>query len=118
MTPEEVVDAAYAGFMTGDPAAGLAHCSDDARWHPVTPLPGYDRSLPVREYFGDFLTTWLQERPDYTFEIVQRSTIDNLVISMMRSNLGSGVMVFRVKDDKLTDIWAINNEGREATDAF
>jgi hypothetical protein len=118
MTPEEVVDAAYAGFMSGNPEAGLAHCSEDAQWHPVTPLPGYDHSLPLREYFGEFLTTWLQERPDYSFEIVQRITNDDLVISAMRSNLGSGVMVFRVKDDKLTDIWAINNEGRGSTDAF
>jgi hypothetical protein len=118
MTPEEVVDAAYAGFMTGDPAAGLAHCSDDAQWHPVTTLPGYDHSLPVREYFSDALTSWLQERPDYQFEVAQRLTFNDLVVSMIRSNVGSGVMVFRVKDDKLTDIWAINNNGRESTEGF
>ncbi|MDP1794900.1 MAG: nuclear transport factor 2 family protein [Acidimicrobiales bacterium] len=104
--------------MTGDPASGLAHCAPDAVWHPVTPLPGVMDALPVAQYFGELLPGWLQEYPDYTFEVVERSTFGDLVISKIRSNIGSGVMVFRVKDDKLTDIWALNNDGRDSTNGF
>ncbi|MEY2398556.1 MAG: hypothetical protein QOJ00_1730 [Actinomycetota bacterium] len=118
MTPEEVVDAAFAGFITGDPSAGLAHCAADARWHPVTPGAGYAESLPVARYFSEALPMWLGKHADYSFEVVERSTFDDLVISKVRSNIGSGVMVSRVKDDKLTDIWSINNNGRDSVDGF
>jgi len=118
MTPEEVVDAAYAGFRTGDPSAGLAHCADDARWHPVTPGTGYDEGLPVSQYFGEALVSWMGKYPDYSLEVVERSTFDDLVISKIRSSVGSGVMVFRVRDDKLADIWMINNNGSDSVDGF
>ena len=43
---------------------------------------------------------------------------DELVVTKFRSTHGSGVMVFRVSNEKLTDIWVINSKGRDAVGAF
>lgn len=44
--------------------------------------------------------------------------IDDLVVSRIRSSHGSGVMVFRVVDDKVAEIWVINGLGRDTTGFF
>jgi hypothetical protein len=39
-------------------------------------------------------------------------------VSRLRTTAGSGVMVFRVVDRKVTDVWVINSKGRDSNSYF
>jgi hypothetical protein len=54
----------------------------------------------------------------YFIEAVHRDEVDDLVVTRLRSSHGSGVTVFRVVEDAITDIWSINAAGRDATQPF
>jgi hypothetical protein len=114
--PEAVIDAMYAAYFAGDIEGAVAHCSQDAQWHGVTPAPT-SGTHPIRTYLTQLLPDALGEMPGYAIESVERDVIDDLVISRLRATHGSGVMVFRVVDDLITDIWVINSKGRD-TDSF
>lgn len=112
-SPEQIVQRAYMEFIADrDVDAVLPYFTDDAEWHPVTPTPGRSTSIPVRDYWldaGDFLdglgSDW----------IVHEQNVHShgpFVITHVRSTHGEGVMVYRIVDGKISDIWAINALGR------
>jgi hypothetical protein len=128
MTPEEVVDAFYAGVFTGDHEAALSHCAADAVYHPLLAVgqsvPDWqwgDPPLPLRTYVTEILPEFAaSERAgqDYALTSIERDTIDTLVVSRLRTTLGSGVMIFRVEDEKLTNIWVISAAPRGSDPIF
>ena len=124
MTPEEVVDAFYAAAFAGDGDAALALTAPDGQYHPFGAIedepiwrwgPG---PLPLRVYATEILPDFAEAVTDYAITSVERDTLDGLVVSRMRTSLGSGVMVFRVEDEKLTDIWVVPSRGRLPNPVF
>lgn len=119
---QERIDQIYEAVFSGDLPSALAKCAPDAQYHVVTPLGGewdrYTGSHPVARYFEEILPAAIATMEDYRVDVVGRDTLDDLVVSRLRSSHGSGVMVFRVTDAGLTDIWAIHGQGREATGPF
>ena len=119
---QALIDEVYEAVFGGDLPAALARCASDAQYHVVTPLGGewdrYTGSHPVARYFEEILPAAIASMQDYSVEVVGRDTLDDLVVARMRSTHGSGVMVFRVTDARLTDIWAIHGQGREATGPY
>ena len=126
VTEEEVVDGFYAAVFARDVDGALAHCSDDAMYHPlVSPtvaLPGWrwgEGSLPIRTYVAEVLPEFLDDASDsYGITSMDRDVHDGLVVSRLRTTLGSGVMVFRVERGKLTDVWVMSAKGRAPDAAF
>lgn len=117
MTSEEaVVDAMYAAIFSGDVEGALSWCHPDAMWHGLTSAPiGGD--LEMREYINK-LPDGISSMRDYALESVERDVIDGLVVSRVRSTHGSGVMVFRVADGLISDIWVISSKGRDSAEPF
>ena len=120
MTPEEVVDAFYAALFAGDHEAALSHCTPDALYHPeITPgqiLPPVwqwaEGPIPVRVYVTEIMAGFMTTAQDYAVTTMERDTVDTLLVSRLRTTLGSGVMVFRVDDDKLAHIWVISSKAQ------
>lgn len=118
MTPEEaVIDSMYAAYFAGDVDGAIAHCAPGAMFHCVTPAPIHG-DLSMRDYFTTFLPNAIEEMADYNILSVEREVLDELVVSRLRSTHGSGLMVFRVVDSKVSDLWVINTNGRETTGYF
>lgn len=117
MTPEEVVDAFYAALFAGDHEAALSHCTADAMFHPqvtsgqTLPPALSEGSIPVRRYVTE-LATFMSTAQDYAVTSMERDTVDTLLVSRLRTTLGSGVMVFRVDGDKLAHIWVISSRAQ------
>ena len=118
MDPLDVIDAFYDACFAGDIERALSHCSVDAQWHAVTPGPGFAGSYPIRQYVSEILPRSITEMENFNIESVERDVIDELVVSRVRTSHGSGVMVFRVAADQLTDIWGVNSKGRESVGWF
>ena len=59
----------------------------------------------MREYVTEILPRATAGMDGYAIESVERDVIDELVVARIRSSHGSGVMVFRVAEGLLTDIW-------------
>lgn len=72
----------------------------------------------MRDYLGRILPEATGQVSAYEIETLERDVFDELVVARIRTSLGSGVMVFRVVDGELTDVWAVNSKGREATGPF
>lgn len=122
MSNEAVVDAVYAAAFSGTPADGLAHCAPGARWHPMntatfTSRPEWwswgDGSQTLETYLTEILPTFAQHSDGYAVKQMDRDTIGDLVVTRVHSTLGAGVMLFRVVDGKLRDIWVFSG-----TDSF
>jgi ketosteroid isomerase-like protein len=116
-TRQDVVTAAYDAYFAGDPDRALSHCTPDAKWHPLNTdrmdgLPDWwtwgTGSQPLERYFREILPAAAANMDGYAVTDMQSDTIDRLVITRVRSTHGSGVMVFRVDADKLTDIWVMS----------
>ena len=120
MTPEEVVDAFYAALFAGDHEAALSHCTPDAVYHSqITPgqtLPPAWRwgegPIPVRVYLTEIMAEFMATAQDYAITSMERDTVDTLLVSRLRTTLGSGVMIFRVDGDKLAHIWVIRSRAQ------
>lgn len=115
---EDVVDRMYGAFFAGDVDGALACCTADAQWHAVTPGTPWSGSHGIRQYFTEILPGAMRDLDGYAVERVERDVIGELVVSRLWSSYGSGVMVFRVVDDKVSDIWVINSKGRDADRPF
>lgn len=116
--PETVVDLVYTAAFNGDVEQALTYCSKDAQWHAVTPGTPWTGSHAMRDYLTRILPEATQQANDYRIEALERDVFDDLVVARIRTTLGSGVMVFRVVNAELTDIWAMNSKGRDATGPF
>ena len=116
--PETVVDRVYGATFAGDLEQALMYCSADAQWHAVTPGTPWTGSHPMREYLGRILLEATGNVDEYEIETLERDVFDELVDARLRTTLGSGVMLFRVVEGRLTDVWAVNSKGREATGPF
>ena len=114
---EEVIDAMYTALFAGDVDGALRHCADDAQFHAATPV-SMRGDHPMGTYLTELFPQTVAEMQDYAVLNLERDEIDDLVVSRVRSTHGSGVMVFRVADGKVTDIWSINSRGREAIGYF
>jgi ketosteroid isomerase-like protein len=95
----DVIDAMYAAVFAGDVDRALTLCTPDAQWHGVTPAPVCGDHT-MRSYLLEILPGAIASMPDYAVLAVERDTIDDLVISRLRTTEGSGVMVFRVVETK------------------
>jgi ketosteroid isomerase-like protein len=111
-----VVDAMYAAYFAGDIEGALEHCHEDAEWHGITPAP-IAGTHSIRTYLSELLPGAIEGMTDYAILSVDRDSIDDLITSRVRSTHGSGVMVFRVVDEKISDIWVINSKGRDVGDS-
>lgn len=114
---EDVIDSMYEAVFAGDVETALSLCASDAEYHAVTPGPS-SGIYPIRTYLSEILPAGISQMNDYAVTSVERDSIDELVVSRVRSTHGSGVMVFRVCDGKIRDIWAINSKGRESAANF
>lgn len=112
------MEALFAAFAAGDTATVVAGWHDDARVYPAT--PGGLRTEPMTkdEYFGDLLPAWYAAHPDYTIRDVQLHEVGGLVVAGLTSNIGRGLMLYRVVDAKVAECWTINADGRDSTDGF
>lgn len=109
----DVIDAMYEALFAGDIDAALSKCAPDALWHGVTPAP-VSGSHPMRTYLERILPEAIEAMTGWAMLEVQRDTFDELVVARMRTTHGAGLMIFRVADGSITDIWVINNQGRNA----
>jgi ketosteroid isomerase-like protein len=118
-SPERIVQRAYAEFIRHrDVDAVLRYFTADAKWHPVTPTPKRSTSLPIRDYWmdsGEFLDGL---GSGWTVHEQNVHAHGPFVITHLRSNLGEGLMIYRLEDGKISDIWAINALGRTAPGVF
>lgn len=114
--PEAVIDAMYAAIFAGDAEGALRHCTDDAEWHSVTPSP-QSGSTSARAYV-EMLLRFLADHPGYRILEHDRRAWGDIVVTYLRTSLGRGTMTFRLVGDRVAEIWAINAEGRDATDFF
>src|SRR5687768_13112460 len=117
-TPLEHMEALFAAFAAGDTATVLAGWHDDARVHPVTPGGPRTETMTKDEYFGELLPGWYAEHPDYTIHDVQLHELGGLVVVGLTSNVGCGLMVYRVVDGKVAECWTLNADGRDSTGGF
>lgn len=114
-----LVERAYVTFLAGrDVDAALEFFTDDAEWHPVTPHPTRGSSIPIRLYWqdsGEFL-----DGDGGEWQVLDQRVHEHgpFVLSYVRSSHGEGLMVYRIVDRKIADIWAINADGRAATGVF
>lgn len=113
-----VIDEMYAAFMAGDVEGAMACCAPDAQWHAVTPTPDWNGSYPIRRYWEEILPQAIGLMSGYKVLSDERQVYGNLTVAFIRSNYGEGTMTFRIVNGKVTDIWAINIDGREATGYF
>lgn len=127
MTPDEVVDAFYAGIFAGNHEAALAHCAPDALYHPLLAVGQSvadwrwgEGPLPVGIYVTEIMREFMasDRAQGYALTSMERDTVDTLVVSRLRTTLGAGVMVFRVEEDKLTNIWVLSSAPRGSDPIF
>jgi len=108
-------------FATGDMAAAAAKWHDDARWHPVTTsgIDGFDEPRSRDDYFREILPTAFSMLPDYTYDVVAVEAYGPLVAAHIRSSWdeagttrkAEGLMVFRVVEGRVADLYVINAAG-------
>lgn len=115
-----IVDAAYTAYLGGDIEGAIEHCADDAMWHAVTPVPDaqWNGSHPIRRYWEEIVPGAVAQMPGYQFGEMVRHVHPPLVVTHVRNDHGSGLMVFRVVGGKITDAWALNADGRDAGGYF
>lgn len=111
------MQALFAAFGAGDVPNTMGGWHESARWHPVTPGP-WTESQRRDDYFGKVLATWMAERPDYRILDVQLASLGGLVIAGLTSDVGRGVLVYRLVDGKVSECWVINADGSDSTDGF
>ena len=117
-TPEEqAVDAMYAALFSGDIDGALACCTDDAEYHIVTPGPS-SGDHQMRTYLADIWPQAMSAMSDYQLTEIVRDTYAGLVVARMTTSHGAGVMLYRVVNGKVSDIWVINALGRGTTGFF
>lgn len=108
-------------FAAGDVPAAMAKWSDDARWHPVTKsgIDGFDEARSRNDYFEEILPTAFSMLSGYTYEVVSVEAFGALVVAHVRSaweagdqrQQGEGMMIFRLADDLVADVYVINAAG-------
>lgn len=119
--PEEVVRRAYAEFIRSrDVDAVVRYFSDGARWHSVTGTPTRppSTSIPIRDYWIEQSALLDNELRDWTVHELNVYAHGPFVINHIRSNHGEGLMIYRVVDGLIADIWAINALGLDTPGLF
>jgi hypothetical protein len=116
-TEEQAVDSMYAALFSGDIDGALACCTDDAEYHIVTPGPA-SGDHPMRRYLTDIWPQAMSEMAGYQLTEMVRDTYAGLVVARLKSSHGAGVMLYRVVDGKVSDIWVINALGRDTASFF
>jgi ketosteroid isomerase-like protein len=127
MTTTQALDGAdlvrhlFDRFAAGDVPAAVAKWRDDARWHPVTPsgVDGFDHPRSRDEYFTEILPTAFALLPEYAYELERVEAFGPLVVAHIRSSWsdggtpqqGEGIMVFRIVDGAVADLYVMNAAG-------
>lgn len=66
----------------------------------------------VRVYLTEIMAEFMATAQDYAITSTESDTVDTLLVSRLRTTLGSGGMVFRVDGDKLAHIWVISSRAQ------
>lgn len=121
MDDTELVRYLFDRVAAGDLSAAMAKWRDDARWHPVTKsgFDGFDKTRSRDEYFGEILPTAFSVLSGYTYEVVTIEAFGALVVAHVRSawnegdtrRLGEGLMIFRLADGLVADVYGMNAAG-------
>lgn len=108
-------------FAAGDVPAVMAKWRDDARWHPVTKtgIDGFDEPRSRDDYFGEILPAAFSKLSGYTYEVAGVTAFGSLVVAHIRSawegngerEHGEGLMIFRLADGFVADVYVINAAG-------
>jgi hypothetical protein len=120
-SPQEIVRRAYDEFMRHrDVDAVLRYFREGAQWHAVTPTPFRERStsISVREYWEESNRILDNDMRGWTPHEVNAHAHGPFVINHVRSSHGEGLMIYRVVDGLIADIWAINALGPDTPGVF
>jgi ketosteroid isomerase-like protein len=114
-TPLDVVTGFLQAMGSGDIAAARAAWADDAIWH-VTGSHDVAGDYSPDEYLA-MLGEWATRYPDYAADFKEFTSYGDTAVLHMESRGGmapdtaSGLLVYRVRGEKIAEGWAIPSFG-------
>lgn len=103
-----------------DVDAVLRYFTDGAQWHAVTPTPLRSKftSISIREYWQESSTLLDNDMRGWAPHEVNSHAHGPFVINHARTSHGEGLMIYRVVDGLIADIWSINALGPDTPGVF
>jgi len=119
--PAALVRSLFDAFAAGDVETCMAAWRDDAVHTSITE-PAPFATFTKQQYWQDLLPGAVASLPGYQVEVASVVGFGPLGVAHLRSTWdggrGEGLMIFRVVDGQVVDVWALNADGRDATTWF